>query len=86
VTDTADGCPSIDTVKARQRELTITGHLAWTDRERFVLAHTDPERATGEPLHQCQVHRALACLSEYCGEIGYYEAATYNGDVLDSWW
>lgn len=77
--DVVDVCPSIDTVKAHQAARGITGHLAWMGRDRFVLAHTDPERATGKPLHQCRVHRALAGLDAYRGEPGYHLVEVIDG-------
>lgn len=77
--DTVDACPSIDTVKAHQAACGITGHLAWMGRDRFVLAHTDPERASGKPLHQCRVHRALAGLDAWHGEPGYHLVEVIDG-------
>lgn len=74
LTGTVDDYPSIDTVKAHQAAHAIPGHLAWLGRERFVLAHTDTERASGIPLDRCSVHRALADLDEYRGEAGYHLA------------
>lgn len=82
MTDTADDCPSIDTVKAHQRAHGIPGHLAWLGRERFVLAHTDSERASGRPLHQCRVHRALRGMDAYHGEIGYHLAELVDGRLV----
>lgn len=77
--DVVDVCPSIDTVKAHQAARGIVGHLAWMGRDRFVLAHTNPERATGKPLHQCPVHRALTGLDAYRGETGYHLAEIIDG-------
>lgn len=74
--------PSIDTVKAHQRAHAIPGHLAWLGRERFVLAHTDTERASGMPLDRCGVHRALAGLDEYRGEVGYHMAEIVDGRLV----
>lgn len=77
--DTVDVCPSIDTVKAHQAARGIAGHLAWMGRDRFVLAYTDPERATGKLLHQCRVHRALAGLDAWHGEPGYHLVEVIDG-------
>lgn len=74
--------PSIDTVKAHQAAHGIVGHLAWMGRERFVLAHTDPERATGKPLHQCRVHRALAGLDAWPGLTGYHLVEIIDGRLV----
>lgn len=79
MTDTGDDYPSIDTVKAHQRAHAIPGHLAWLGRERFVLAHTDRERASGKPLRQCRVHRALAGIDAWHGEPGYFLVEIING-------
>lgn len=79
MTDGIEFYPSIDTVKAHQGAHGITGHLAWMGHDRFVLAHTDPERASGKPLHQCPVHRALAGLDAYHGEPGYHLVEMVDG-------
>lgn len=79
MTDPVDTYPSIETVKAHQAARGIVGHLAWMGRDRFVLAHTDPERATGKPLHQCPVHRALAGLDAWHGETGYHLVEMIDG-------
>jgi len=71
--------PSIETVVAQQAERGITGHLVWMGRGAFVLAHTDEERASGRPLHECRVHRALAALDGYGGDVGYFRADVAGG-------
>lgn len=51
---------SIEQLKELQRDAEIPDlHLVWLGPERFNLAHTDPERASGKPLTDCALHRWL---------------------------
>ena len=74
--------PSIEDVVALRRKLGITTHLVYMGRERFVLAHTDPERASGEPLDACDVHRALAALDDSPVAAGYYAVEVVEGELV----
>jgi hypothetical protein len=73
------GEPSIESVVALQRKLGITTHLVYMGEERFVLAHTDPERSSGEPLDACEVHGALSALDALPVAVGYYRADVVDG-------
>lgn len=73
--------PSIGELVALQRELGITTHLVYMGRSGFVLAHTDPERSSGEPLEDCDVHRALYALDTPPVAVGYYTAEAAGGKL-----
>lgn len=37
-------------------------HLVHSDDKGFTIAHTDAERATGQPLEECHVHQYMLAL------------------------
>lgn len=73
--------PSIGELVALQRELGITTHLVYMGPGGFVLAHTDPERSSGEPLEDCDVHRALYALDVSPVALGYYTGEAAGGKL-----
>jgi hypothetical protein len=49
--------PTIELAKEIQADLGFKGtHMVWISNEGFTIAHTDAERATGEPLEGCHLH------------------------------
>lgn len=75
------GEPSIDELVSLQRELGITTHLVFMGRSGFVLAHTDPERTSGDPLSDCGVHEALYALDASPVAVGYYTVDVVDGEL-----
>lgn len=79
--DQPAGEPSIEDVVALQRDLGITTHLVYMGPQRFVLAHTDPERSSGVSLSDCAVHRVLADLDDPPVGAGYYAVDVAAGEL-----
>lgn len=51
---------SIDGLKQLQRDADLPNlHLVWLGPGHFNLAHTDPERKSGEALEDCALHKWL---------------------------
>jgi hypothetical protein len=65
--------PSIEELKAIQ---TVYGwgdrHIVWVGPLRFVMAHTDAERASGMDLEDCAVHYWFSHAERPPMKIGYY--------------
>jgi hypothetical protein len=58
-----DGTVTIEELKKIQADNNLCDfHLVHTDDERFTIAHTDAERATGQPLEECPVHQYMLAL------------------------
>lgn len=67
-----------------QRDLGLgNAHVYYVDHPGFVLAHTDAERAAGDVLENCWVHRNL-CEGTTALEPGWYSYAhgTLKGIAL----
>lgn len=74
---------TIEELKAVQREADLCDvHVVDVGPDGFTLAHTDEERASGEPLEACELHRWL---SEECDgppeDPGIYVAFPHEPDA-----
>lgn len=73
--DGTEAVPSIDALKALQADCHLGDeHVVYLGPERFVIAHTDEERAGGDDLTRCEVHEWLASRDKIPAEPGYYVA------------
>lgn len=73
--------PTIDDLKALQRRLGILDqHVVWLGAGRFVIAHTDEERATID-LEDCDLHGWLHGLDGPPCEPGFYVAWPHEPDA-----
>lgn len=73
--------PTINDLKALQRRLGfVEEHVAWLGPSRFVIAHTDTERATID-LEDCELHGWLRGLPESPAKSGYYVAFPHEPDA-----
>lgn len=74
---------TIRKLKKIQREAGLGDvHLLWSDEHRFVIAHTDEERASGMDLEECPVHQFMVSLPHQ-----WDRSNPRNGiSVLDDTW
>lgn len=74
--------PTIEQLVQLQTRLGIKTHLAYIGSERFVLAHTDIERASGESLAECPVHQELVRWGE---EVYWGMGPGFYMETENSW-
>lgn len=73
--------PSIEDLKALQHRLGMRDHhVVWVGPSRFVVAHTDDERATID-VEECDLHGWLHGLDGPPVESGYYVARRHEPDA-----
>lgn len=74
---------SIEELKAEQARLGLGNvHLVHVGPAGFTIAHTNAERATGEPLVDCELHRWLHGLGGPPVEPGVWVAVPHVPDAL----
>jgi hypothetical protein len=77
----AASAPTIPEIKSLQRRLDMRDtHIVWIGPSRFVIAHTDEERATID-LEDCELHAWLHGLGGPPTAYGYYTALRHEPDA-----
>ena len=73
--------PMIDDLKALQRRLNLLDvHVVWIGADKFVIAHTDEERASID-LADCELHRWLTDEPRAPVRVGYYVVTPHVVDA-----
>ena len=73
---------SIDALKTIQRDSGLgDSHVVHLGTHGFTIAHTDDERASDEPLHECGLHRWLVSLASAPHEEGLYVVERHEPDA-----